>query len=121
MLFGGNNDSTGTSNGETWEWNGTTWTQRLVSGPSPRYSPAMAYDAIRRVTVLFGGFAGAPNDETWVWNGETWTQQFPNPHPSPRCGHAMTYDAARCVIGLLSGLKYASPGSYAAKVTITVE
>ncbi len=34
---------------------------------------------------------------------------------------AKSEDAARCVIGLLSGLKYASPGSYAAKVTITVE
>jgi len=34
---------------------------------------------------------------------------------------AKSEDAARCVIGLLSGLKYASPGSYAAKVTIVIE
>ena len=55
VLFGG---YTGFSNGETWEWNGTTWTQRMVSGPSPRYSHAMAYDASRGVTVLFGGYYG---------------------------------------------------------------
>ena len=33
----------------------TAWTQRLVSGPSPRNNHAMAYDAARHVTVLFGG------------------------------------------------------------------
>ena len=30
-------------------------------------------------------------------------------------------EAARCVVDLLSGLKYASPGSYAAKVTVSIE
>ena len=35
VLFGGSTDN-GLS-GETWEWNGTVWIQRMVSGPSPRY------------------------------------------------------------------------------------
>jgi hypothetical protein len=34
---------------------------------------------------------------------------------------AKSEDAAKCVVGVLSGLKYASPGSYAAKVTISIE
>lgn len=34
---------------------------------------------------------------------------------------AKSEDAARCVVDLLMGLKYASPGSYAAKVTIAIE
>ena len=34
---------------------------------------------------------------------------------------AKSEDAARCVVDLLAGLKYASPGSYAAKVTIVIE
>lgn len=34
---------------------------------------------------------------------------------------ARSEDAARCVIDLLMGLKYASPGSYAAKVTVAIE
>jgi hypothetical protein len=63
VLFGGLNSSG--YNGETWEWNGTAWTQRIVRGPSPREGHAMAYDAARRVTVLFGGRDGAYNGETW--------------------------------------------------------
>jgi hypothetical protein len=34
---------------------------------------------------------------------------------------AKSEDAARCVVDLLMGLKYASPGSYAAKVTVAIE
>jgi hypothetical protein len=64
VLFGGL-DSAGL-NGQTWEWNGTIWTQRVLSGPSPRNGHAMAYDATRGVAVLFGGFDGiARNGETW--------------------------------------------------------
>ena len=65
VLFGGYNGGA-TYNGETWDWNGTTWTQRLVSGPSPRYGHAMAYDAARGVTILFGGGTST------VTSGETW-------------------------------------------------
>lgn len=54
-------------NGETWEWNGTSWTQQPIAGPAPRYNHAMAFDAIRLKTVLFGGdVSGAPFD------GQTW-------------------------------------------------
>lgn len=52
VLFGG--WTGGTNNAQTWEWDGTAWTQRVVSGPSGRVSHAMAYDAARGVTVLFG-------------------------------------------------------------------
>lgn len=34
---------------------------------------------------------------------------------------AKSEDAAKCVVGVLSGLKYASPGSYDAKVTISID
>jgi hypothetical protein len=65
VLFGGNAGSD-VGNTETWEWNGTAWTQRLVSGPSARHYHAMSYDAARRVTVLFGGIStGTGNAETW--------------------------------------------------------
>jgi hypothetical protein len=52
VLFGGFKDIV---NDETWEWDGTLWTQRLVSGPSARRDHAMSFDAGRGVTVLFGG------------------------------------------------------------------
>ena len=115
VLFGGNNLASanlGLSLGETWEWNGTTWTQRIVSGPSVRDSHAMAYDSARGVTVLFGGNNTNPagsNAETWEWNGTTWTQRMVS-GPSARYGHAMVYDSLRGVTVLFGGYTTANNG-----------
>jgi len=104
VLFGGSG-STGNPQylGDTWEWNGVAWTQRVVSGPSARWGHAMAYDVTRRVTVLFGGanIAGV-SGETWEWNGTAWTQRAVS-GPSARSRHAMAYDAARRVTILFGG------------------
>ena len=81
------------------------WTQRFVNGPSPRAAHAMAYDAARDVTVLFGGGlnpSGNANGETWEWNGTLWTQRTVS-GPSPRQWHAMAYDSARGVTVLFGG------------------
>ncbi len=100
VLFGGRTDLVYFgSNDETWEWNGSTWTQRLVSGPSPRYLHAMTYDAARRVTVLFGG---SNDGETWEWNGSMWTQRVVS-GPSQRWGHAMAYDPGHGLTVLFGG------------------
>jgi hypothetical protein len=108
VLFGGSVSSGGGSiyNGDTWEWDGTAWTQRSVSGPSPRRGHAMAYDAARGVTVLFGGDTGGGgeviyNGETWEWNGTVWTQRAFS--PEPRYAHALAYDSARHVTVLFGG------------------
>jgi len=104
VLFGGYTEvSPNWSSDETWEWNGTAWTQRAVTGPSRRWDHAMAYDAARGVTVLFGGTNGSnSNAETWEWNGTAWTQRVVS-GPSARWGHAMAYDAARGVSVLFGG------------------
>jgi hypothetical protein len=63
ILFGGYTDA---YNGETWEWNGTVWAQRQISGPSPRGAHAIVYDVVRAVTVLFGGGTISGNiSDTW--------------------------------------------------------
>jgi hypothetical protein len=70
VLFGGML-ANGLNSGETWEWNGTVWTQRAIAGPRARYFPAMAYDAVRGGMLLFGGYtSGATVGGT---NGETWS------------------------------------------------
>src|SRR5437762_7486543 len=69
-----------------------TWTQRPVSGPSPRYLHAMAYDPARAVTVLFGGDTAA--GDTWAWNRAAWAQRSAG-GPSSPYAHAMAYSAAR--------------------------
>ncbi len=59
--------------GDTWTWDGTTWTQVASTGPSPREFAGMA--ATGGQIVLFGGYgaSGALGD-TWTWDGTTWTQ-----------------------------------------------
>ena len=44
--------------GDTWEWDGTTWTQVATTGPSGRFDTALVYDSARGASVLFGGSAG---------------------------------------------------------------
>jgi hypothetical protein len=80
------------------------WTQRAVSGPSPRYLHAMACDTARGVAVLFGGrfLNGTINGETWEWNGTAWTQRLVG-GPSARYVHEMAYDSARHVTVLFGG------------------
>ena len=45
LLFGGQ-DSAGGYLGETWEWSGTAWAERLGPGPPARAFHAMAYDSL---------------------------------------------------------------------------
>jgi hypothetical protein len=88
VLFGGFGT---TALGDTWTYDGTTWTQRSVGGPSPRWGHTMAYDAQRQVVVLFGGSvptASGESNETWEWNGSSWTLRTPAVSPPPRSGHA---------------------------------
>jgi len=70
LLFGGNDGGAGVF-GDTWAWNGISWNQVMLAGPSPRYWHAMAYDSVRGRTVLFGGGAlpGGPElGDTWEWD-----------------------------------------------------
>lgn len=80
--------------GDTWTWDGNTWTQAQNAGPSARYGHAMAYDSIRDRIVLFGGLGATQLGDTWEWDGTDWTQ-VADSGPVPRSGHAMAFDPAR--------------------------
>jgi hypothetical protein len=114
LLFGGRqraNGIAGSKLGDTWEYNAPnansrTWTNvSPATSPPPRDGHAMAYDASRNRTVLFGGRAsnGSPLGDTWVWNGTTWASVATPAGLTPRFGHAMAYDVARGVIVLFGG------------------
>jgi len=81
------------------------WTQKQDVGPGARWGHAMAYDASRQRTILFGGDAGggAVRGDSWAWDGEFWTQ-VGDIGPSARAGHAMAYDGARNVTLLFGGV-----------------
>jgi hypothetical protein len=79
LLFGGRrgSDINGVL-GDTWIWDGATWTQRAVSGPPSRSSASGA--GIGGQVILFGGL-GKVNDagtnalgDTWGWDGTSWRQ-----------------------------------------------
>jgi len=96
---------------QTWEWDGNSWTQVDDSGPSLRYDGALAFDAERRQTVLFGGldFKDNPVGDTWGWDGQIW-RQLAAFGPKARADHRLVDDSARKCIVLFGGLA-ASPAA----------
>ncbi len=107
VLFGGfTGAGPGAPNSETWEWDGTTWTQRAVTNPPPRAVAAMTYDVARGKTVLFGGSnLFTFRSDTWEWDGTTWTQRS-STGPTRRYAHAMAYDPRRGASVLFGGVAY---------------
>jgi hypothetical protein len=108
VLFGGFNNTVPNriTLGDTWTWDGTTWTkQHPAVHPSPRDEASMAYDAATGTVVLFGGFNGdRVFGGTWTWDGTTWTRQAPAASPPARHDASMAYDAATGTVVLFSGL-----------------
>jgi hypothetical protein len=102
VLFGGYGG--GQWDNQTWEWDGTNWTQRFpATSPSPRVSD-MVYDSFRHVTVLFGGDSqNVLLNDTWEWDGNNWTQMSPATSPPNRGGAPMAYDSVRHVTVLFGG------------------
>jgi galactose oxidase-like protein len=82
---------------------GENWTQVDDIGPNARSESAMAHDAQRQRTVLFGGTDGsAVFNDTWEWNGEDWTQ-VADSGPAARSEHVIAFDSARNRILLFGG------------------
>ena len=90
--------------GDTWAWDGAAWHRAAVSGPAPLYSASLAYDAKRKVYVLFGGqTAKGASDETWTWDGKAWKALSPAHKPGARLNSAMAYDPAHELVVLYGG------------------
>lgn len=103
LLFGGSAGFNITpALGDTWRYDGASWTRVATTGPSARTGAAMCFDAARGVAVLFGGRAGAVLGDTWEWDGSAWTQRAVAGPPA-RWGGAMAYDAARGRVVLFGG------------------
>ena len=71
---------------DMWSWDGTSWRELTLRAPTPghRYVSAMAYDARRDRTVLYGGYSCQPGtnqcgvrDDTWEWDGSAWARMNP--------------------------------------------
>jgi hypothetical protein len=68
VLFGGQNGFAFGQGvlGDTWEYDGGSWTQVPITGPPARTFVKMVYDPNRQRMVLFGGYNGtATVSDTW--------------------------------------------------------
>jgi hypothetical protein len=90
VLFGGGNGTFGESLlDDTWTWDGATWRDLPVTGPSSRRGAVMA--PLGGKLVLFGGSTNGsdtPFGDTWTFDGTAWTQ-LDVPGPAPRTQAAM--------------------------------
>jgi hypothetical protein len=89
LLFGGS--SLGGLLGDTWLFNGSTWTNLNIAGPAARSDHAMAPYA--GGVLLFGGLGTGTGGnvllgDTWFFNGATW-QLLTNSGPSVRYAPSM--------------------------------
>lgn len=100
---------------ETWEFDGTTWTQvTTASFPSPRQWFGMAFDPTRAKVVLYGGQAAGillDSDETWEYDGVDWSLRSPATRPGPLENAAMCFHQALDKVLLFSGIDVQTGGT----------
>lgn len=84
--------------GDTWEWDGNSWTQQEDTGPAGRFLAQASWDAATGRTLLFGGRAHGPAFwDSWAWDGNQW-KQVADMGPPGRQGHAMASDGKRVLL-----------------------
>jgi hypothetical protein len=100
VFFGGQIGKSGeeTYFDDTWEYDGTHWTQITINGskPSARSSHSMAYDPVHHQVVMLGGQdSGGLKGDTWIYQGNgttgTWTLATAETHKSAEGG--MVWDS----------------------------
>lgn len=106
VLYGGGDaDPSGRADyfGDTWEWDGKAWTRITDAGPGTRVHHAMAYDPVRRKTVVVGGYGpGGADGRTWEWDGKTW-QDRGESEVALRVSPRIAFDDSRKKIVLFGG------------------
>jgi hypothetical protein len=109
VMFGGNSGGafslTATNMTHETSDGGVTWVLKApTTSPSARLYPAMAYDEVNNVCVIFGGrVAGTVSNETWTYDGTTWTNVTPGTSPDPRQQADLVWDPVRQRIVLIGG------------------
>ncbi len=109
VIFGGYSATYQQSLGDTWEYDGAshTWSPQSFGGPSPRIEIALAFDAARNVTLLYGGRddSNAYLRDTWTWDGVAgvWTKKSPEITPPTLSFYSLAYDSDRAIVILHCG------------------
>ena len=122
VLYGGVNPNVNSVPlGDTWEYDGTDWTQVATSGvvPLARANHSLVYDGNRQRIVLFGGCStltasfhqcsGSVLADTWEFYDNVWHRMAPQTVPQPRYHHMLGYDALNQKVVLFGGMQQ-NPG-----------
>ncbi len=107
VWFGGVNLASADTN-KTFEYDGNSWSlvTPTASLPDGRQDSQMAFDPVRKIVVLFGGFefpGFALMDETWEYDGATWLQITTALTPTVRVRGAMAWHGGLQALVLLYG------------------
>lgn len=110
VLFGGVGGPTfasGLALGDTWEWDGTAWTEEANFGPDPCLAGTLVFNGAR--CALYGGIqslAATPPPalfaRSWEWDGKHWTARQ-DMGPGPRAFHGAAFDSTRSRVVLFGG------------------
>ena len=105
VLFGGGVTGSGTSVlDDTWEWNGSTWTQFMPAvRPPARWSSYLAAVGTGRVLLAGGGAGFVELSDAWTWDGASWQQLFPSVLPTARRLGGSAFDSQRGLFVAWSG------------------
>jgi len=109
VLFGGlSGDAASTALNDTWEWDGTDWSQvTTANAPAPRgIHGSIAYDSAHQKIVIRGG-GTLPGQtlygDTWTYDGNDWTEVAVGTGPSARVAPAIAFDEANGELVLFGG------------------
>jgi cysteine-rich repeat protein len=81
VLFGGIGNLVGETFDDVWEWDGKSWTEVAPATTTPgRYGTSLAYDAVNRRLVRFGGRTIALTS-----SNDTWQLAYESSEPIERC------------------------------------
>jgi C-type mannose receptor len=69
VMFGGL-DADGNRLEDTWEWNGTYWSQMTINGTTPaaRILASASYDPVAKRMLLYGGTSADDLSDTWEYD-----------------------------------------------------
>ena len=109
VVFGGHVGPAAAYDNQTWEWDGTAWTNATPAfgNPPARLRPLMVYDPERRTVLMYGGRTNfnastdinetaRPYEDVWEWNGTAWSNiAVGSAIPTALIGSASVYDEAR--------------------------
>lgn len=92
---------------DTWEWDGSTWSQAQAATIPPLTNGKLACDLLGGGMLMFGDQTQTmTSPQTWRWDGSNWSQLFPPTSPgSAPNGLVMATDLVRGCVVLFDGTK----------------